>query len=219
MQTSIETQKNMRDHAYSTIKDMIKTWQLAPGEIVIEKSLTASLGLGWTPVHEALNALAQEKLTEVIPRKGTYISQITLGDVMNLYQVREFMEPQIIAIATPLASGEILNCFRDNFMESIGKLTEELVAMDNQFHRYLAIATGNSYIVNMMENIYFQNERLRYMATRSVENIDDTTRGHIALIDAMLARDAATATQIMRDHIQYAKKIALNLNIVKMKLY
>lgn len=219
VKTTPEIRTNLRDYAYLAIKDMIKTWKLAPGDIINERSLMSVLGMGRTPVHEALNALAQERLTEVIPRKGTYVTQITLADILNLYQVREFMEPQIVSIATPLVSSEILSVFRDSFSALLDQDTDELVNMDNQFHRYLAAATGNSYIVNMMENIYFQNERLRVLATRSVATSDETRHGHLALIDAMLARDPAAATQAMREHLQYAKKVALSLNIGKIKLY
>ena len=204
--------RSLRDQAYQKIKEKILYGDLSQGALVDEKALQAELEIGRTPVREALNALMLENLIEVVPRKGTYVQRITLEDFISLYQVRSELEPFIVRIATPIISHEMLSAFRMRFSASEPLNSSDMAFADDNFHRYLAQSTKNNYIIRMMENIYFQDYRIRLMSTRATPDTSETNRGHLEIIDNMTAGNAADAEKAMRDHIAYSREVAMELN-------
>src|SRR5262249_6438376 len=81
------------DQAYSRIRELIVTLELAPGSLVSERELMERLGVGRTPVREALRALARERLVEVYPRRGMFVSSVDVRDLAGLSEVRNALEP------------------------------------------------------------------------------------------------------------------------------
>lgn len=79
--------------AYDQIKTMILQKDLTPGQFINEAQLQALLGLGRTPVREAVLALAQDKLVHIHPRKGIEISRPTLKDIHDIFEIRSLLEP------------------------------------------------------------------------------------------------------------------------------
>jgi len=204
--------RSLRDQAYQKIKEKILYGDLSQGALVDEKVLQAELEIGRTPVREALNALMLENLIEVVPRKGTYVQRITLEDFISLYQVRSELEPFIVRIATPIISHEMLSAFRMRFSASEPLNASEMAFADDNFHRYLAQSTKNNYLIRMMENIYFQDYRIRLMSTRATPDTTETNRGHLEIIDNMTSGNAADAEKAMRDHVAYSREVAMELN-------
>ncbi|MCL2580508.1 MAG: GntR family transcriptional regulator [Oscillospiraceae bacterium] len=219
MEENTSKSENLRERAYNTIKEMILTGKLAPGEMVNEKMLMEALGIGRTPVREAIGVLTFEKITSIVPRKGTYVSRITLEDIDNLYQVRDCFEPFIVEIATPKISKDILIWFKENFEAEASKSPEGMASVDGQFHRYIASATNNPYIVQMFEPIHFQNERLRHMSTRFLGTMEDVLSGHLVIIERMLTRDAQGAAHAMREHLAFSRKVSMSLDLGDIKLF
>ena len=82
--------------AYDQIKTMILQKDLTPGQFINEAQLQALLGLGRTPVREAVLALAQDKLVHIHPRKGIEISRPTLKDIHDIFEIRSLLEPLIL---------------------------------------------------------------------------------------------------------------------------
>ena len=99
---------------------MIVTLELAPGAVVSERELMDRLGLGRTPVREALRDLARERLVEVYPRRGIFVSSIDVGDIAGLSEVRVVLE----ALAARLAATRATAVDR----QAIDGLLEELLA-------------------------------------------------------------------------------------------
>ena len=85
--------RSQSEQAYDAIRELIVTLELPPGSLVDERDLMARLGLGRTPVREALRALAQEKLIEVYPRRGMFVTPVDARDLAALSEVRGVLEP------------------------------------------------------------------------------------------------------------------------------
>src|SRR5438874_1163895 len=86
--------QSLRDAAYEAIKNRIITCKFKPGECINEASVSALLGYGRTPVHQALDRLMLEEMVEVIPRKGVIVKPVIVHDVMQMIEVRLINETQ-----------------------------------------------------------------------------------------------------------------------------
>src|SRR3954451_25024968 len=92
------------DRAYYAIRELIVTLALPPGAVVREPELTAQLGIGRTPVREALRRLAQERLIEVFPRRGMFVTKVDVRDLARLCEVRVALEPEAARLAAERAT-------------------------------------------------------------------------------------------------------------------
>ena len=86
--------RSLSDQAYYRIRELIVTLELAPGSPVSERELMERLALGRTPIREALQALARERLVEVYPRRGMFVSRVDVRDLAGLSEVRLTLEPR-----------------------------------------------------------------------------------------------------------------------------
>ena len=92
------------DRAYFAIRELIVTLELPPGAVVREPELTERLGIGRTPVREALRRFAQERLVEVYPRRGMFVTKVDVRDLVRLCEVRVALEPEAARLAAERAT-------------------------------------------------------------------------------------------------------------------
>ncbi len=91
--------RSLSDRAYYAIRELIVTLELPPGSVVSERHLMERLGLGRTPVREALRDLARERLVDVYPRRGIFVSGVDVADIAGLSEVRLALESQAARLA------------------------------------------------------------------------------------------------------------------------
>jgi DNA-binding GntR family transcriptional regulator len=91
--------QSLADRAYYAIRELIVTLELAPGSVVSERDLMERLGVGRTPIREALRDLARARLVEVFPRRGIFVSGVDVGDIAGLSEVRVVLEAQAARLA------------------------------------------------------------------------------------------------------------------------
>ncbi|MEE3092729.1 MAG: GntR family transcriptional regulator, partial [Pseudomonadota bacterium] len=87
-----ETNRSLSDQAYEGLEEMIVTLHLEPGAVLSEAELSEQLGIGRTPIREALQRLAREGLVLILPRKGILVSEINPGKQLLLLEVRRELE-------------------------------------------------------------------------------------------------------------------------------
>src|SRR5687767_7049582 len=89
---SVNTAETLTDRAYTEIEELIVTLQLEPGSAVSEQMLSERLGIGRTPIREALQRLARERLVTILPRRGVVVSAIDVAAQLRLLEVRRELE-------------------------------------------------------------------------------------------------------------------------------
>ena len=89
----------MSEQAYQQIRRMIIRLDLAPGAVVREDDLQRQLGIGRTPIREALQRLAREQFVTVVPRRGMFVSRIDVAELSMLYETRAVIEPYAARLA------------------------------------------------------------------------------------------------------------------------
>src|SRR5947199_10665499 len=97
---------SLADRAYLSIRDLIVSLELPPSALIDERQLVETLGIGRTPVREALRRLAQEQLVEVFPRRGMFVTGVDVRDLARISEVRQALEPAAARLAAERATAD-----------------------------------------------------------------------------------------------------------------
>lgn len=143
--------------------------RLPPGRRLTERRLSAELGLGVSPIREALTRLDHEGLVLTLPRKGYQVAPLTIRAVDDLFDFWELVGPEIARRGFANGSAEQIKLVQDGFVAMQGKISqgevntdtaEDFISMAASTFRCLALATGNSYLVNLMEKLILDLTRV-----------------------------------------------------------
>lgn len=202
--TAESNTETMRDTAYEDIKHRIITCEFKPGSYINEAAVAALIGVGRTPVHQALDRLRIEGMIEIIPRRGAIVRPLILREVLNLVEVRAVNESYCARLAAERASdadikflSEIVARARDAIAARDVHL---MMTLDRDFHLGLAHAAGNDELIDLLKRL---NERsLRFwFVSFTAEHHTDFQKQHEMILDAVRNRDAEMAKQVMQLHI------------------
>jgi DNA-binding GntR family transcriptional regulator len=191
---------SLADRAYVAIRDLIVSLELPPGAVIEERRLVESLGIGRTPVREALRRLAQEQLVEVFPRRGMFVTGVDLRDLARISEVRAVLEPEAARLAAARATDEE----RDE-LASLGdqiKHGADLMALDERIHRAVYAAAHNQLLENTLGEYYVLALRIWMIALERAQDLEEAVDAHRDLIHAIVVGNADGAAEIMRAHVQ-----------------
>jgi DNA-binding GntR family transcriptional regulator len=197
--------RSLSDEAYFRIRDLIVSLELRPGTIVNERDLMERLELGRTPVREALRALAQERLVEVYPRRGIFVSSVNVRDLASISEVRALLESHAAALAAQRATADER---REAFeliaeLEQVGGERDErkLIDLDQRVHRHVYRCTHNPFLEETLNGYYVLTLRIWFLALDRVARLDEAVQEHCELMEAIRAGDPGRAEQAMRGHV------------------
>jgi len=146
--SAVPGRERLVDQAYRQIRDAIVAVRLQPGAPLDEKALSASLGLGLTPIRDALKRLTLEKLAVTYPRRGTFVSRINIADEARLTEIRVELEGLAAALAAERATAEdhatLLERLED--LERGSHERADNTELDARVHRAIYAATGNEFL-------------------------------------------------------------------------
>jgi DNA-binding GntR family transcriptional regulator len=192
------------DRAYYAIRELIVTLELPPGAVVREPELTERLGIGRTPVREALRRLAQERLVEVFPRRGMFVTEVDARDLARLCEVRLALEPEAARLAAERATQADLAELRAVLAELDGRRKRDsraLIDLDERIHRAIYHASHNPYLAETLEE-YFAHALRIWMVALERTDIAAAVGGHHAVLEAVVRGDGARAARLMREHVE-----------------
>jgi DNA-binding GntR family transcriptional regulator len=193
------------EKAYTHIKNKIITAKMPPGSVINEAQLMEEFALGRTPIREAIKQLQMESLVMVTPRKGMYVADIAVTDLLQIFEVRVELE----SFSTRLAAQRItedeiveLQKLASAYLEADPSDKDFLINLDGQFHSLLAKATHNKFLIKEIEYYYNLSLRIWYIALNYAKPKDIDVDAHIEILKAIQAKDAKKAEERMRKHIQ-----------------
>ena len=188
--------------AYEVVKHDILTCRHQPGSALYEGDIASALGVSKTPVREALGALAQEGLVVATPRQGYRVSDITLADVQEIFQLRLLLEPAAAELAAERASPEQMQRLRELADPSADSGYEASVVRIRSFHAALAEASGNARLAATLATLLDGSQRLYFAGLDLSPGIDDHHQGHRDLVDAIIKGNHHLAAKIAREHVE-----------------
>lgn len=203
-----------RDYALRTLKANIISLELAPGSRVSENELAAQMGLSRTPVREALIELSRVNIVEIYPQKRSTISLIDYDLVEESRFLRNAVEPDVVELVCGTAKENDVLRLQENirlqhfYLENFN--AGQLLALDNEFHRILFEIARKQQIYSLIQNVSIHFDRVRSLALFSVSDLK-IVQDHEKIVEAILLKDASTAREIMKYHLNRYKIDAVQI--------
>lgn len=192
-------------HVYEHLRSAIVTLEIAPGARIDKMALCSALGVSRQPLAEAISRLAEERLLDVEPQKGTFVARIRLSDVLEASFVRHALEVQAVRSIAPTIGDDVLNQLeRSMTYQKVAVDAEdadEFYALDVGFHVTLLNALSMRRVAEVIETSRAQLERGRRILLPTPGRNVETLVEHQAIFDALAARDGDGAADAMSRHL------------------
>ncbi|NCO86289.1 MAG: GntR family transcriptional regulator [Rhodobacterales bacterium] len=214
------TDPRARDHAYSSFTAKLLAQDIVPGQIVSQRELVDLTGMPLGAIREMIPRLEADGLIQTVPKRGLKVLSIDLDLVRNAFQLRHILEAEAVAVfcadATDAEIAGIAAAHREIRQKALEGLSptllEQAQRLDWGFHDRVVDAMRNRIIsdihrVNAIKMRLIRNSDTRMLPELAVSVMDE----HLAVIDALVARDAPRAVAAMHAHIDSAKRRALGM--------
>ena len=191
--------QSLTDRAYAEIEEMIITLKLAPGSAVSESELSAHLGIGRTPIREALQRLARERLVSIFPRRGIIVTEINVASQLRLLEVRRELERLIARSAARRATDDERDRFRAlaAAFEAASKANDDVTFMriDRDFNVLCSAASHNEFAAGAMSLMHSLSRRFWYLHYKQAADMPLTAKLHADIARAIAAGDEERAAK------------------------
>jgi DNA-binding GntR family transcriptional regulator len=191
------------ERAYVELRDRIVTLRLPPETALREDELMAELGIGRTPLREAVKRLELENLVTVQPRRGTRVSEIDTAHILHITEVRADLEGYAAELATLRLDNDRRARAEEMIaeLETLGGDPDTLMHRDEEVHRFIWEAARNPYLFDTLERFFALSLRIWYLVLDRVPGLGAAVHDQRLLLEAVVARDGARARAAMRDHV------------------
>lgn len=205
--------------AYERLESMIILDKLQPGVRLSEKALSQNLGLGRTPIREALQKLRENQLVEIIPRLGVFVTKLDFRDQLLVLEVRRDLEATLVRRTNRLASPADRASFREmaaTIRSAVSRGDKRLLMKVDRRYKDLCLEiAANRFLEAALAPIHAHSRRFffTHIATTSMR----IGEAHAAIMDAIGRGDgdgALRANQTFLDAIEEFTRAALAREIV-----
>ena len=201
--------KSLREIVFETIRSAIVHGELKPGERLMEVQLAEELGVSRTPVRESIRKLELEGLVKMVPRKGAYVTPMSVTDLVEMMEIRGALEGLVARLAANYATPEEIDALResnDGFENAISNGDYDgIIDYDISFHEILYKACGNSRLRSMIHSLREQMLRMRVEYVHNVTDMHPLRGQHRAIIDGIAKGDPDAAEAAAKAHIATTK--------------
>ena len=197
---------SLAERAYFALRHLIVSLELPPGSAIREPELVARLGIGRTPVREALRRLALERLVEVYPRRGMFVTTVDVRDLARLCEVRAVLEPEAARLAAERATRADLveiHALLDELGDKRRRDDRLLIALDERIHRAIYRSSHNQLLEETLEWYYTHALRIWMMALDRTQDLRGAVLEHHELLDAIARGQGERAGALMRAHVEH----------------
>ena len=199
---------SLKQQAYLELKRQILSGRLSPGMMLSERQLASDLKMSKTPVHAALERLAADGLVTVAAQQGIMVRAISSQDIGDHFEIREALEPFVVAKLAGRLSTEQARRLERNLRENRRVVrnadVEANVRLDAEFHHLLCEFLGNREITRVMAQIREKVHTAIYqISSRQPQRMAGSVAEHQGIADALIAGDGSTAMERMKAHLRF----------------
>lgn len=203
---TIGTATSLADRAYAAIKDRLIMLDIHPGDPIDDDALARVLGVGRTPVREALKRLEGDRLVVSYPRRGTFATRVDISDLADISEIRAQLEP----LAARRAAERAVRPARAELTELAARIEQlrvsevdrtELMRWDLAVHRAIYRAAGNPHLEDVLIRYDNLATRIFCLFLERLPTVDEHVREHVDLLRAIAAGDADRAEDLAREHV------------------
>lgn len=211
---NLDSYKPLRELVLEAIREAIKNGVLQPLERLMEIQLAEELGVSRTPVREALRKLELEGFIVMVPRKGAYVSDLSMKDIADVFEIRAALEGLAGALAAERITEEELETMERLLVEKGEAINlnniDKLVEVDTKFHEAMYQASRNDRLTAIISNLREQIQRFRLTSLSVPGRKQDSLIEHRGLLEAIQARDIQLARQLAQEHIENAENVLID---------
>lgn len=204
---------SLKNVVYDYLYESIVSSKLLPGQVIVEQEISNLLGVSRTPVREALKQLTAERLVRHIPGRGTFVEDISVQDVEELFEIRIMFE----VAALESAIGKISDSEIEEIVHVLDHLSdntnhpEEFFNTDRRIHNLILKYGRNRRMIEFLNTVNSQLERLRRISSLTPKRLDKSKQEHLAILYAIRERNLEKAIAALRLHLQNVKKSTLDV--------
>ncbi|MBE3142487.1 MAG: GntR family transcriptional regulator [Planctomycetes bacterium] len=198
--------RELNQRAYDKIRRRILDGEFLPSSPISEYQLATELNFSRTPVREALKRLEEKGLVWSIPKKGTFIAELSAHDIMEIYQVRERLEGMAALIAAEQMSEKDIQLLEKeiallNELKFTGRV-DEIFQCDIRLHKLIIASTQNIRLGKILATLDDQMHRVRIIFSQTPDWIQAVIQDHATLVEKIKAHDGKGAENAMVQHLR-----------------
>ncbi|NUL59290.1 GntR family transcriptional regulator [Brevibacterium luteolum] len=212
---------SLAEQAYVRLRDALVMLDIAPGEPIREADLAAEIGIGRTPLREALKRLESEHLVVSYPRRGTFATQVEIADLVDISELRTILEPvaarraaacqdpqlrsQLEALAAEAAAIDTTGAIdTDAANESDAAIdARTLLEFDTRVHRAIYAAAGNPHLSETLIRLDSLATRIWCILALRLRGVPQHVGEHVELLAAILDGDGERAADLAAEHVSH----------------
>jgi DNA-binding GntR family transcriptional regulator len=218
---SILTTRSMSPHALAPralyeevaerLRQRIFQRELEPGSWIDELKIAEELGISRTPLREALKVLAAEGLVTMKVRRGAYVTEVSEQDLDEVYHLLSLLESDAAGVVAQRATDAQLQGLRALHaeLEAATRDRDRFFAINEQFHMRLLEIADNRWRDQMVADLRKVMKLNRHHSLFKTGRISESLAEHRAIVQALVQRDAALASQRMREHFRSGLEAAV----------
>ena len=193
-----------KEKIYKELSSWIVKGTMKPEEKINEAESAAYFSVSRTPVREALQQLAEQKLVYIIPSRGSFVTPLTKESGDEIYEALAAISADIACLACRKRTDKQLDELRDK-AQAFEQAYENqqysvLPEYDNAFHSYLSEIAGNEYLSSYSSSLQMHTHRFEYLLITNKQNRSASIAEHTAIIDAISRQDETLARQLASDN-------------------
>ncbi len=187
------------------LRDMIVQDVLVPGQRIRERSLAEQLEVSRTPLREALKVLATEGLVELSPNRGALVADPSPGQVHDMLQVLGVLEGLAGELACARATQDQIDEIRALHYEMLASYARKdrlgYFKLNQKIHQAIVATSGNLSLIETHARLNARLYRFRFQSNLRNKTWPTAIAEHEAILDALMRRDGAALSALMRDHL------------------
>lgn len=209
----LDAYKPLRDVVSDVLRQAIKDGVLKPGERLMEIRLAEELGVSRTPIREAIRKLEQEGFVVMVPRRGTYVADISLKDISQVFEIRGALEELAAGLAAERITPDELERLERILVEINEYMAndsfDKIVDADVRFHDILYHASRNQRLVDILNNLREQMLRFRSISMHYPGRLVATWEEHRRMVENIAQHNSAMARKVAKKHMENSEKTLL----------
>src|SRR3982751_4401157 len=196
------------DLAYTRVRGLILSGQLAPGAVLPQAALAQTIGMSTTPLREALRRLQQEGLVELDAHRDARVRALDAAEARDLLELRGSLDPLAASLAAERRTEDDLAAVRAAFDALQALSTRPSASQLESHHRFHAAihrASHNALLVEVLDGLWVKTDRYRRHGLevgRSDDEREARATEHRLLFEAVRDGDPETAAAVMRRHVE-----------------
>lgn len=197
------------DRVEQELRNQILTLQIEPGLALSEASLIKQNGWGRTPLREAFQRLAEQSLLQIIPHHGVVVTPLSLFEFVEVMDAMAMVIGPAASLACKHLTGQEFLQLEHTIEQSKSAASKgefvKVATEDYQFHRILAIATGNRYLSRHLLHLHQVATRFNLATWERDSSVKYSLNEHYKILEALHQRDEGKAREVMLEHIENAR--------------